>query len=160
MSQIVVRCAQCNSPVKVPEGLFGQSVQCPSCQYVFVAPVLSADTPPPRSPAYSDSPRDWPQPAPPREDDMDFRQQGYRQQHRGGLILTLGILSLVVCGFLGIPAWIMGNADLAAMQRGEMDRSGEGLTRAGQVLGIVATILMGLGVCIWFMIFVVAAAAH
>ena len=32
---------------------------------------------------------------------------------RGGLILTLGILSIVLLGFfLGIPAWVMGNRDL------------------------------------------------
>ena len=35
------------------------------------------------------------------------------EPHRGTLILVLGILSLVLCGFFtGIPAWIMGKGDL------------------------------------------------
>jgi hypothetical protein len=32
--------------------------------------------------------------------------------HRGTLILVLGILSLVVCGLLGIFVWVMGSGDL------------------------------------------------
>lgn len=65
-----------------------------------------------------------------------------RTPHRGGLILTLGILSLVVCGFLGIPAWIMGAADLKEIRAGRMDVAGLGTTQAGMVLGIVACVLM------------------
>jgi hypothetical protein len=34
----------------------------------------------------------------------------------------------------------MGSTDLAAMRRGEMDRSGEGTTRAGMIVGIIGTI--------------------
>ena len=38
--------------------------------------------------------------------------------HRGGVILALGILGLLVCAILGIFAWIMGNNDLAEMRAG------------------------------------------
>jgi hypothetical protein len=38
----------------------------------------------------------------------------------------------------------MGKNDLDAMQRGEMDRTGEGLTRAGMICGIIGTALQGL----------------
>jgi hypothetical protein len=62
--------------------------------------------------------------------------------HRGGVILALGIIGLVVCHPLGIAAWIMGKNDLAEMDRGYMDSSGRDLTKAGQILGIVATALM------------------
>ena len=62
--------------------------------------------------------------------------------HRGTLILVLGILSLVICGFLGIPAWIMGSRDLAQMQAGQMDPSGRSLTNAGRICGMIATILL------------------
>ena len=62
--------------------------------------------------------------------------------HRGTLILVLGILGLVVCGPLGIAAWVMGNTDLERMRRGEMDRSGEGTTKAGRTCGIIAVVLM------------------
>ncbi|NUP94863.1 MAG: DUF4190 domain-containing protein [Planctomycetaceae bacterium] len=60
--------------------------------------------------------------------------------HRATLILVLGISSLVCCGFLGIPAFLMGKTDLAAMADGQMDRSGEGMTNAGKICGIIGII--------------------
>ena len=60
------------------------------------------------------------------------------------MILVFGILGIVCCIVFGILAWTMGAADLRAMQAGEMDRSGEGLTRAGMICGIIGTILQGL----------------
>jgi hypothetical protein len=73
--------------------------------------------------------------------------------HRGTLILVLGILGLVICGPLGIAAWIMGNGDLKEMDAGLMDPSGRGLTTGGRICGIIATILMILGVLIMIAIF-------
>jgi hypothetical protein len=80
--------------------------------------------------------------------------------HRGAMILTFGILSIVlpvvlICccsgivsaGFglgFGLPAWIMGNADLAKMRKGLMDPRGENLTRSGWICGIIGTIIGGL----------------
>jgi DNA-directed RNA polymerase subunit RPC12/RpoP len=65
--------------------------------------------------------------------------------HRGALILTLGLLSfLLTCVLLGLPAWIMGMNDIKEMRAGRMDPSGEGLTIAGMVLGIIATIITAL----------------
>lgn len=80
------------------------------------------------------------------EDDRPRRRQPVAP-HRGGLILTLGILSLVLCGiFTGIPAWIMGNNDLAQMRAGLMDRSGEGMTQAGRICGMISVILNLVGI--------------
>ena len=64
--------------------------------------------------------------------------------HRGTLILVLGILSLVMCGPLGIFSWILGNNDLQEMNAGTMDPEGRGLTNAGKICGIVACALMAL----------------
>ncbi len=61
--------------------------------------------------------------------------------HRGGVILTLGILGLVVCPLLGIAAWQMGNNDLDQMNYGRMETAGRDLTSAGRVLGMVATVI-------------------
>jgi hypothetical protein len=69
-------------------------------------------------------------------------RSAYLKPHRGGLILTLGILGLVLCHFLGIPAWIMGSADLKEIRAGRMDPAGQGLTQAGKILGIIACVLM------------------
>ena len=69
--------------------------------------------------------------------------------HRGGLILTLGILSFVLCGiFTAIPAWVMGSGDLKAMDAGQMDPAGRGLTQAGKICGMVATLLNVLGLIV------------
>lgn len=66
------------------------------------------------------------------------------QPHRGALILVFGILSLVVCPFFGIAAWMMGNTDLQEIDNGRMDPSGRDLTKAGRICGIVGTVLLGL----------------
>ena len=56
--------------------------------------------------------------------------------HRGGVVLALGILGLVVCFILGIIAWVMGNKDLREIDAGTMDPSGRGLTKAGKICGM------------------------
>jgi len=88
----------------------------------------------------------------------------FMKPHRGTLILVLGILGLIVCGPLGIAAWIMGSSDLKEMSAGTMDPSGRGNTSAGQICGMIATILMiiGLiGVAMFFMFgFAAAVASH
>ncbi|MEX0702201.1 MAG: hypothetical protein WD069_08905 [Planctomycetales bacterium] len=82
----------------------------------------------------------------------DSGHGGYVAPHRATLVLVLGILGLVVCAPLGIAAWWMGSNDLRDMRSGRMDRSGESMTQAGQVLGIIGTalfVLSLLGVCVW-----------
>lgn len=62
--------------------------------------------------------------------------------------MVLGILGLVVCGPLGIVAWILGASDLKEMDAGAMDPEGRGLTNAGKICGIIATILLIIGVVV------------
>jgi hypothetical protein len=73
--------------------------------------------------------------------------------HRGTLILVLGILGLVVCGPLGIAAWIMGSTDLKEMDAGTMDPSGRGQTQAGKICGIIATVLLIVGLVVFVLLF-------
>jgi hypothetical protein len=68
--------------------------------------------------------------------------------HRGGLILTLGVIGLgagLLCGPLGVPfaiaAWVMGQADLPKMDAHILDPRGRRQTNAGRVCGIVGTFL-------------------
>ena len=61
------------------------------------------------------------------------------------MILVFGILGLLGCLPLGIAAWIMGSRDLKEMDGGSMDPSGRSNTKAGQVCGIIGTILSVLG---------------
>jgi len=73
--------------------------------------------------------------------------------HRGTLILVLGILGLVVCGPLGIAAWVMGNGDLKEMDAGAMDPSGRSTTNAGRICGIIATILLAITIVVCILVF-------
>jgi hypothetical protein len=71
--------------------------------------------------------------------------QSSQQPHRGGIVLTLGILSLVppvmVIPF-GIAGWFMASKDIRDMNAGRMDGSGRAMTQAGQVCA-------ALGASIW-----------
>jgi len=76
--------------------------------------------------------------------------------HRGTLILVLGILSIVLTpclSILGIPAWIMGNRDLKAIDAGQMDASGRSLTSAGRICGMIGVILLILSVLLVIVVF-------
>jgi hypothetical protein len=111
-----------------------------------------SDLPPPPPPPPADS-ATYPPPPPPAG-----YQQAYPpafpsapgtgamglgvKPHRGGLVLGLGIASLVFsCGclgtVLGIFAIVMGNKDLAQMDSGAMEPSGRSSTQTGRTLGIV-----------------------
>ncbi len=68
--------------------------------------------------------------------------------HHGVLILVFGILSWLVCVIFGIVAWVMANSDLRAMQEGRMDPTGEGLTKAGKIVGMISVILSIVGIFI------------
>jgi predicted Zn finger-like uncharacterized protein len=97
------------------------------------------------------------------DDDDDDRSSRLRRRdlmpHRGPLILVLGILGLVIglstgVGFvLGLFAWILGNNDLKEMQAGRMDREGEGMTQGGRICGMIATILLVIGLLILLLYF-------
>lgn len=63
--------------------------------------------------------------------------------HRGGLVLTFGVLSLVCCALFGIPAWVMASRDLKQMDAGEMDPAGRGMTVGAKVCGALGFVLNG-----------------
>jgi hypothetical protein len=79
---------------------------------------------------------------------MNEIQATGQKAHRGGMLLTFGILGIVCCFIFGILAWVMGGSDLKEMAEGRMDPSGEGLTKAGKILGIVGCVLAILGLAI------------
>ncbi|MBS1121631.1 MAG: hypothetical protein H6Q90_3859 [Deltaproteobacteria bacterium] len=66
----------------------------------------------------------------------------YSLPSRSGTILTLGILSLVVCGIMGPIAWAMGNEELRRIDSGTTEPGQRGSVVAGRICGIIATCLM------------------
>src|SRR6266480_2537878 len=145
----LVACPGCGIKLAVPETLLGNKVRCSSCANVFEAredappldsaplpsavtsgkagdlPLARLDEPPRRRPDWDDYP-DY--------DDYDrFERRPSRHRrrdllpHRGGVVMTLGILSIVlpfafgalgtVIGLvLGPLAWIFGTNDLAQIR--------------------------------------------
>lgn len=84
---------------------------------------------------------------------------GYGVEHpQGTTVLVLGILSLVVCSILGPFAWSMGTRALR-----EIDAAPPGYFRnrgnvaAGRICGMIATILLIVGVVVLILILGVAA---
>jgi hypothetical protein len=160
----IIDCPKCRKGLQLPDEYAGQLVQCPHCQQTFnageapgaealsTAPLKA----PPPTPKATWTEVDEPEERPRRrrrrdyEDDYDDyyddirRPRRYETPHRGAMILTFGILSVAICllgPILGPMAWVMGTNDLREMDAGRMDRSGEGITRAGQIIGIIGTIL-------------------
>jgi hypothetical protein len=183
----IINCPSCQRKLQVPESLFGQDVQCPTCGATFTARADSgpapAPPPPPADPArdkptydLEGPPQERREPGRPSRDDYDDYddRDDYRDRrrprrrdlipHRGSTILTLGILSLIICGpILGPIAWIMGNQDMADIKAGRMDPEGEGSTNAGRICGIIGTILGIIGLvfgCLWFVIMSAAFNRH
>jgi hypothetical protein len=173
----IVACPSCQRKLQIPEQFFGQKVQCPECREMFVAAATSvsaqpipatsvpspapAPAPPVTRRPYEDDPRDIDIRRRRRYDDDyddfdEFDRPGRMRHryapHRGGLVIALGIISLVagftMClpFFLGPVAWALGSYDLREMRDGRMDPSGEGMTRAGLICGMLSTIFLMLGI--------------
>lgn len=70
----------------------------------------------------------------------------YPEASQATTILVLGILSIVVCGFLAPFAWVMGNNELAAIDAGRRPPENRGTANAGRILGIIGTVLLAVGV--------------
>jgi len=85
--------------------------------------------------------------AQPRARHAHARPRRRQLSHRGGTILTLGVLGWFLCPVFAPIAWSMGAGDLRSMRLDLMDPSGESLTRTGMVLGMIQTILVGI-ICV------------
>ena len=82
----------------------------------------------------------------------DIQSSAPVKAHRGVMLLVFGILGILCCVIFGILAWVMGSSDLKAMAEGKMDPSGESLTKAGKILGIIGCAFAILSI-IWVMFF-------
>jgi hypothetical protein len=77
--------------------------------------------------------------------------QGYLPG-RGSTVLTLGILSLVLCSVLGPVAWAMGAEELKRIDDGHVDPLTRGTVQTGRICGICGTAVLASGVLaiVWF----------
>ncbi len=173
-------CSGCSNTLRVPDEHAGKHARCPQCSSVNAipnqsqsptgaAPDVNFFESQPAKPFPSGNPYSEPvrssdahtqpygqQPANPyNAPTASGYQQAHYAPHRGGLILTLGILAFF-CNFLlipGIVAWSLGSSDLKEIKAGRMDPSGHGITMAGMILGIIMTCFYGLFVLFYLGIF-------
>lgn len=188
-----IDCPSCGRRLKLPVELLGQDVRCPTCNQTFRASFGGEPTSDPvetLSPSASGSPAEARRNRPARlmhcphcgamvdrearhcrrcNAPLDGEDEGRRdwEPHRGGAILTLGILSAIFgtlslcCGVpavaglgFGIPAWAMAAHDMHKMRMGVMDRNGMANTQSGQsyaMVGVVLSFLCGTGYTLWFL---------
>ncbi len=98
----------------------------------------------------------YPPPPPP----MQQPGYGYTPDHpRATLALVLGIISIVLCQLLGPVAWVIGGRAVREIDASGGTMGGRGSAKAGQILGIISTILLVLSVLGLIVILVVAASA-
>ena len=76
--------------------------------------------------------------------------------HRGGLVLSIGILSwLTQCVVFGVVAWVLGLHDLPEMSQSRRDAGGRTATRIGMIFGaihcMVLIVVVGLAVILWML---------
>jgi hypothetical protein len=70
--------------------------------------------------------------------------------NRATTALILGIVGIVCCQLCGPFAWWMGKQEVDAVREGLAPATNEGMAKAGMILGIVGTVLLGLS-CIWML---------
>lgn len=149
---IEMNCTGCGQTLRVADEHAGKKARCPACGTIAEVPWGGADVQPVAEPASPFSPAS--QPAPAVNPFADRPEQAanpymspfapaivpksYGRPHRGGLVLTFGIIGILCCMPFGIAAWVMGMSDLSEIRAGRMDPSGENTTRVGMILGIVS----------------------
>jgi predicted RNA-binding Zn-ribbon protein involved in translation (DUF1610 family) len=190
----VIDCPSCRRKLKLPLELRGQDVKCPTCGATFTAAFAEEPLAPPVARPVAEAPPAEAAKQSRRRDpelahcphcgamiartakhcrrcqallDLDSEDVRYWEPHRGGMILTLGILSALFgtlslcCGApallglgFGIPAWVMASQDIHRMRVGQMDRNGMANTQSGQsyaMVGVVLSLLCGVGYGLLFL---------
>jgi hypothetical protein len=82
----------------------------------------------------------------------------YPESSQAVLALILGIVGLFVFWPVAPFAWVIGRSEVRAVDAGRRDPSNRGVALAGQIMGIIGTVLLVLGVALFIILIVVAAA--
>jgi hypothetical protein len=83
----------------------------------------------------------------------------YPEASQASTALVLSIVGLVCCQVLGIVAWIMANNELQAIKAGRRNPANEGTASAARIIGIVTTVLLGIGIILGIIFLIAGLAA-
>lgn len=83
----------------------------------------------------------------------------YPEQSQATLALVLGIIGIVACQVLGPFAWYVGQKELQAIDAGNRPPENRSTANAGKILGIITTVLLGIGILVLLAILFFAIAA-
>lgn len=75
----------------------------------------------------------------------------FPQRSQATTSLVLGILGMACCGILAPIAWYISNQELRNIREGRVAPTNEGMAKAGQILGIVGTVLLAIGLVFLFL---------
>ncbi len=193
----MITCPNCGTQLNAPDSLVGQQVTCGKCRCLFVAHSqaspsgLPAGTPaspvsnaapggvappaPDTAPAGTASPESHSPAAPPvAVGPMGYQPAGAYYQSMplptsGYAVasLVLGIASLVLCIFYGLPALICGPLALVFsnmagkdIRAGRVNPSSAGLAKAGKICGLIGLFLGILAVLTVVLFIVFAISQH
>jgi uncharacterized protein DUF4190 len=150
-------CRSCSMPLTKPGSGPGVSSGTPQQPYPYPTPGQAQQQQPPQN--YSPYPgyQGYSQPQ------YGYANQTYPQQGASGRAITsliLSIVSIFMCGFFtSIPGMILGRMEMSAIRQGQAPPAGEGIAKAGFYIGLVVTILYGLGTLAYIFLIVLGLAA-
>ena len=107
---------------------------------------MSYDAPPPPPPG------GWGYGAPPPPYGMPPQDHPKAQT-----AMILGILGLVCCSVLAIPAYVIGNNAVREIDASGGQIGGRGMANAGKIMGIIGMVLLALSVLYVIVVFGIAA---
>ena len=67
------------------------------------------------------------------------------------LLLVLGILGIICCGFLAPVTWVMSNSAMATLNAGGGQESDRSMVNIARILGIVGTVLLVISI-LWLVL--------
>jgi hypothetical protein len=107
----------------------------------------------PQPPAYGQQPYGQPYGQPQYGQPPYGQPQGYPVAYapdhpKATMSLILGILGVVVCGVIAPFAWRIGKQTVNEIDASNGQLGGRGTAQAGHVLGIIGTVLLGIGVAV------------
>lgn len=83
----------------------------------------------------------------------------YPKSSQATTALVLAILGLICCGPLAVIGAVMGRSEVNAIGRGEIDPAQHGTAQAGFIIGLIGSILWGIGIAFYVFAIAISVAA-